>query len=110
MLNPLRAMQFRGVGYYGVRQPRPAASRDSVSAIALGGITMPRSNNDSSDITESVVMKSTSLSREQPWAGHSRGSAEYRRLLAARLPSSTRRRAFCRRFRPTWVSGRLVRR
>ena len=28
-------------------------------------------------------MESTSLSREQPWTGHSRGSAEYRRLLAA---------------------------
>jgi len=28
-------------------------------------------------------MESISLSREQPWAGHSRGSAEYRRLLAA---------------------------
>jgi MFS transporter, YNFM family, putative membrane transport protein len=35
------------------------------------------------DITESVVMKSASLSREQPWTGHSRGSTEYRRLLAA---------------------------
>jgi predicted MFS family arabinose efflux permease len=28
-------------------------------------------------------MKSASLSRKQPWAGHSRGSTEYRRLLAA---------------------------
>src|SRR4029079_2612870 len=28
-------------------------------------------------------MESISLSREQPWAGDTRGSAEYRRLLAA---------------------------
>src|SRR5262245_11413619 len=34
-------------------------------------------------ITERVVMESTTLSPNQPWAGHGRGSTEYRRLLAA---------------------------
>jgi MFS transporter, YNFM family, putative membrane transport protein len=44
---------------------------------------MSRSNNVSRDVAKRAVVESTSLDREPPWAGHSRGSTEYRRLLAA---------------------------